>query len=607
MAEWKKVIVSGSNASLLTVTASAVTIGTAEDGTYTDGLYTDFTNMTPVGTVVDRFNEILKGLSPPPAPQLTNLEVTASTGTNNLRLAFGASQSTSSYQNVVGTGSLTAIDFKGIYTRETGSGGGFIRLGTFATATNLVAILNENVAANGTPFINYPSNSFDATNQLTGISEYTIEINGSPYLDFMNDTASFSGTYFDLTKITSGSFPSTGLPFDIFYHRQGSVRIPQSAWTNGWNYAKVKNNRNNVTNYIDWIFDPAASPASSSYVFNNFTTSSINASGVKWLSGVPYLTAFSYNVTGSVTNYYKNTYNTTALPFSSVSAGVTATSATIADPVTADSLLQVNATHTLAATGRRVLGAGLSSTLAITNAFSKTGNTGAITTQTMLLDNTNTANTALQENFCLENYRLDPTNNYDSQGAVTSDLGTFPSSSTLAGTENLLVYNGGVRYVTQGLNGGNFLGAGVVYDTGDTLPDYSSESGEKWYYRGFQNGSNADATFNLGITGTNVSFIPFGGTLSGNNVKVWIKIPGKTGWRDISTDAPASTSGIALNDNVGARTGAQPSNLGAGGGTATFAIDLKTEGLLPNEYFVVRLTTADTWAGSISQINITGL
>jgi len=607
MAEWKKVIVSGSNASLLTVTASAVTIGTAEDGTYTDGLYTDFTNMTPVGTVVDRFNEILKGLSPPPAPPLTNLEATASTGINNLRLAFGASESTSSYSNVVGTGSLTAIDFKGIYTRQTGSGGGFLRLGTFATPTNLVAILNENVASNGTPFVNYPTNSFDATNQLTGISEYTVEINGAPYLDFMNDTASFSGTYFDLTRVTSGSFPSTGLPFDIFYHRQGSVRIPQNAWTEGWNYAKVKNNRNNVTNYIDWIWDPAASATSSSYVFNNFVTASVSATGTKWLSGVPYLTGFSYNVTGSVTNYYKNTYNTASLPFSSVTAGVTATSATIAEPVTADSELQVNSTHTLAVSGRRILNTTLSSTLAITNAFGKTGNVGT-TTPRILLDNTNTANTALQENFCLENYRLDSNISYDSQSDVSSNLNAFLSGSPLPDIgDELMVYNGGVRYLTQGLNGSNFAGAGITYTPNEQLPDYSGRSGEKWYYRGFQNGSNADATFNLGITGTNVSFVPFGSTLTGNNVKVWIKIPGKTGWRDISTDAPASTSGIALNDDIGARTGAQPANLGAGGGTATFAIDLKTEGLLPSEYFVVRLQATDTWAGSISQINITGL
>ena len=35
-------------------------IGAAEDGDYTDGLFADFTNTTPTGTAIDRFNEILK-------------------------------------------------------------------------------------------------------------------------------------------------------------------------------------------------------------------------------------------------------------------------------------------------------------------------------------------------------------------------------------------------------------------------------------------------------------------------------------------------------------------------------------------------------------------
>ena len=37
---------------------SGGTIGAAEDGDYTDGLYTDFTTSTPVGTPIDRFNEV---------------------------------------------------------------------------------------------------------------------------------------------------------------------------------------------------------------------------------------------------------------------------------------------------------------------------------------------------------------------------------------------------------------------------------------------------------------------------------------------------------------------------------------------------------------------
>jgi hypothetical protein len=92
-----------------------------------------------------------------------------------------------------------------------------------------------------------------------------------------------------------------------------------------------------------------------------------------------------------------------------------------------------------------------------------------------------------------------------------------------------------------------------------------------------------------------------------HNVKIWIKNPGSTGWRDISTDYPPSTSGIELNDNVGARQGTQPSNLGGGGGTATFTINLVTEGLASQGYFVIRIQASQNWAGRINSITISGL
>jgi len=50
----------------------SLVIGDAEDGTYEDGLYTDFTYSTPIGVPIDRFNEILLALVPPPAPDLSS-------------------------------------------------------------------------------------------------------------------------------------------------------------------------------------------------------------------------------------------------------------------------------------------------------------------------------------------------------------------------------------------------------------------------------------------------------------------------------------------------------------------------------------------------------
>jgi len=71
------------------VVGGSTVIGLAEDGTYTDGLFTDFTSTTPVGTAVDRFNEILKALSPAPAPDLDDIDGN-DTGVS-AELSFGSS------------------------------------------------------------------------------------------------------------------------------------------------------------------------------------------------------------------------------------------------------------------------------------------------------------------------------------------------------------------------------------------------------------------------------------------------------------------------------------------------------------------------------------
>jgi hypothetical protein len=581
-----------------TILSQYSNIGLPEDGTYTDGLYTDITDNTYVGTMIDRFNEVLKGLSPSPAPDLDNFESITS-GTNSLRLAFGAAQSTSSYENVTGTGSLSAVNFTQQFNQSTGTGGGRLRLGTFAATTTLSVRLNQDVPLNGTPFLNYSASAFNVPTD--GGETYTLEVNGNTYSQATTGINSLSSTYFVLTSADTGFFPATGLPFAIFRNRRGTVNIPAALWQNGWNYAKVRQGTN-VTNYVDWVYDPAAASGNFPYSFNGFTTASVAPTGEKALSGIKYYTGFSYNVTGSIFNYYKNVYNTSNKSFSSVTSGLTAAQLTIPTPTTADDVIQVNSSHTFASSGQRLLSQSLSSTLIITNDFSKNGTTGVITTPTILLDNINTSNTTLQENFCLEDYRI-ASASYNLQSDASSAIGTFTSASSL-NSSDLAVYAGTLRYPTQVLNSGNISGAGIVYVIAGQ-PDYSSATGDRWFFRTFRNGGNAVATFTLSISGTNINFTAFGGTLSGNAVKIWIKVPGKTGWRDIMTAAPASTAGIATNDNVGCQTGGAPSNI-TSQATRTIGIDLKTEAMLPSDYFVIRVQTSSGWAGTMNQINLTG-
>jgi hypothetical protein len=568
-------------------------IGLPEDGTYTDGLYTDITDNTYVGTMIDRFNEVLKGLSPSPAPDLDNLE-SVSSGTNSQYLAFGASLSTSSYSNVTGTGSLSAVNFTQQFNQSTGTGGGRLRLGTFSATTTLTIRLNEDVSADGSPFTNYPANSFNVP--VAGGESYTLEINGNIYTETTSGTNSLSGTYFTLSSAATGFFPATGLPFAIFRNRTGTVSIPAGLWRSGWNFVRVKQGTN-ITNFVDWVYDPAAASGNFSYSFNGFTTSSVAPTGEKALSGIKYYTGFSYNVTGSISNYYKNVYNISAKSFSSLTSGLSAGTLSIPTPTTPDNIIQVNSTHTFASSGYRLLSQTLTSTLSITNDFSKTGTTGAITTPTILLDNINTANTTIAENFCLEDRRI-PSASYDTQISATNAIGTFPSASAL-GSSDLAIYSGTLRYPTQVLNSGNVAGAGVIYAIAGQ-PNYSGATGARYFYRVFTNGASQLAGWSITINGTSTSFVPFGTALTGNNMRIGIKVPGVTGYRDMLTAAPGAGTYTPTADGVGCQSGGAIS-LGTAG-----ALSLVSERLPANQVFVLRLEVGSSWTGTISSISITG-
>lgn len=70
--------------------SSVIAIGPAEDGSYTDGIFTDFTPSTPIGTAVDRFNEMLLLLAPSPPSNWNN----AITGISFTSVSYTARQLT---------------------------------------------------------------------------------------------------------------------------------------------------------------------------------------------------------------------------------------------------------------------------------------------------------------------------------------------------------------------------------------------------------------------------------------------------------------------------------------------------------------------------------
>ena len=593
---------SGTTAQFTTITASMITIGAAEDADYTDGLFTSFTPLTPIGLVVDKFNEVLKGLAPPPAPTLSNLERNAGGG-NNMILSFGATSPTASYTSVTASlAGLANVDIGGTYSVINGPGAAPIRLGIFTALTALTSTLNNNTTANAGAFTNYPAKAYNVSSD--GIGSYLLEVNDlivSPSGSTIS-TASYNANQFNLSLANTASFTGTGQAFDLFRHRTGTMSIPTALWRNGHNYAKVTQVSSlgtSVTNYIDWVYDPQAASGASTYAFTT-TSSSFTVGGIKALSGIKYYQTCSFNFTSSVSNYYKNSYSTAAnggITFGSLTTGLAATAfASTPAPTNSNNTLQRSSLHTL--TGVRVLGSTLTSTMTVANGLGKTG-TSVLTTPTILFDNINTANTNVLENFCFEDFRVISAS-YDTQIQLTG-APAYTSGSDLSAGE-LAVYNGGTLYPTQVINNGNVAGSGITYILA-SQPNYSGSVDNRFYLRKFVNGASALATFNLILTGSNINFTAFGGALTTNNVKITVKVPGKTGWRDVMTSAPPNTTGIALNDNVGCLAGAAPTNITTAAGRS-ISINLLTEAVGASENYIVRILASKDWTGNLTRIQI---
>jgi hypothetical protein len=132
-------------------------------------------------------------------------------------------------------------------------------------------------------------------------------------------------------------------------------------------------------------------------------------------------------------------------------------------------------------------------------------------------------------------------------------------------------------------------------------PNYSAASGTRYFYRVFTNGASQVAGWSITINGTSTSFVSFGTALTGNNMRIGIKVPGATGYRDMLTAAPGAGTYTPTADGVGCQSGGAIS-LGVAG-----ALSLVSERLPANQVFVLRLEVGSSWSGTISSISITGL
>ena len=576
-------------------------IGDAEDGTYTDGLFTDFTSTTPIGTAVDRFNEILKALSPAPAPDLDDIDGN-DTGVS-AELSFGSSFAISGYVSASGIGSLSAVDQDGTFSVT--AAGNDLRRGVFNGSTTIDGDLNEDVAQDG---INYPANAFGDAN----LGTLYLELNGSNIhsIDLTTftsgDTVNGNGSGFNLTITSSAQFADT-TELDVFQHRTGTWKVhPNDQNEYGWNYARVKHvvgATTKTTNYVTWVNDPSASNAANDVNFTDEILDNLSLSGTNYISGVKYFTAGTAEYTASFENAYINVYSPDADAISYNETNINSVSSETlpalsgADPATKTITLTKDITLP---SNTRILDSNIAISTTVKKPLRSNITSTSLTSGSFLYNNESNTSTLTSETFRKENYRI-KAGTYATQGSVpttTGDTGYWEDVSLnlgnvdLSSESGLLVYDRKLISPTNGtysLNGGDFDGA--VTNGPSSNADYSGiASGTSLtFYRIFRN-TTGEAVFQFNLTLAGVGTL-VSSPASGNQFKLEFRLPTNsgTGFGTAYLDGTDGTYVVgALDTSVG----------------LTNTYTTLTQGISNNDYIIVRVTARADWTGYFTAMSV---
>ena len=627
-------LIAGSNISIaddasgnftIASTGGGSTIGDAEDGDYTDGLFTDFVTTTPIGTAVDRFNEILKLLAPSPAPDLDDIDCNVD-GTDAF-LSFGTSnnlQSESTPYFSVGTGAgLSAVDVNGLY--QTATSGNNLRRAVFAGATQITGDLNEDVSADGS---NFPANSFGNADQ----GELRLEINGT--VIHTVDLTSFTGTgdpgsgtgvtnssgscFTNFSTAAAGTLDN-GTSFPNFKHRTGRYKVITSDQRQGWNYARVLHVMGGVTkttNFVEWVNDAdanALSAAGNSLDFSGGSTIH--------LSGIEYFTAGTATYKVRALNAYRNVYDNNNITFttsnggsinSNVSFALSAQSKPTINTASGEDHTKVlHLTSSNSVSADFMINGSITAGVTVTHPLkSNLSNSGQSTTSGILLYNLSNTSTNLEETFRRENFRI-ISGSYDTQASLIAGGNVWDStrhltSSNGAHTNGLQFYNQRLYSPTSTLNSGDFRNSsdgGSLANGPDENPNYSGVSGQRTFYRWFKNETGStkfDLTITINGSGTIVTAAT---SLNSSRIRVFIKFPSNgsrsTGWLDLATEFVLDS----YDDNHGAHT-TNGSLSFDNSLNATNFVTLGTVGVGNNEYIGLRIEADESWTGYIDTITV---
>jgi hypothetical protein len=598
------------------------TIGAAEDaGGYGDGLFTDFTISTAIGTPIDRFNEVLKILSPTPSPNVSRITGSEPSGVT-AKLSFGSSKVVTDYTSSGTAAGFNAVDAVGIYSASV-SGSNF-RLGIYDGTQDVTGAINYHVVdsiTNG--YMAYSNNSFGNANEGT----LKLELNGT-----VIHTASLSGftgagnpnsgsgtsltgqTGFIATSVTASSYDGNNSEWYIFKYRTAKYKIAAGDQKVGWNYARVVHTltSDNETNYVEWINDPSGAAGIANMSASGGRIEDIVLSGEKYLSGVKYNTDATAKYKVDLLNLYSNVYASSGTPISFATANSSVPSSqAVSDLGGSDDRSKIlGVTASLDFNGSTLFNGAITCNTTVTHPLKSTiSTTGSATTGNgFLIDNRSLSSTNLEEKFHDETYRK-TSGSYNAQSSATASISNWNSQIHMTGS-NIDGHQDGLLFHNQRLyspvdgdipNGGDFKAMSNA--SGSSQPDYVNDTplGTRTYYRIITNSSGVtkrDMKIVSTKSGTKYNNL----TLNSSNTHFFAKIPGSTGWMDISQpfnygSSSDSHGALLVGANSNSNTGSTDS------ANSTHCFTFGTQSVSNDEYIMIKLVADESWGGYLTEMS----
>lgn len=535
-------------------------IGAAEDGTYTDGVFTDFVPSTPIGTAIDRFNELFLSLVPSKAPDLSDWSGARSGGVNG-KLSFSSTQPISGSTYFGGDLAPTnPISHDGTWAFDS-----IKRLSIYAASStvDIAGVLNSQVAVSSTGA--FAALSFGDAD----LGTLTLDINGTivstaslTTLTAINNTSSSTISGFSLSAATASKFV-TGSPFEQFKNRTGTwlVKNNDTRLRNGYNYLIAEHKFSTTTRTLsryEFIIDDNTTNTT----FSNFSITSYSLTGSKYLSGIGYFMGGTLYYDNQIDNLYRNTYY-------SGSDAITFADNSTAGNAGTNPILNVSTQYTLPNSGGNeaksillstepTMGNGASLAFSILTSGVRRLNDpiGLYTIARRTLQGTRQGGTASISNVYLDNVVATSTNTFEGFDdesrrlkTGTYDLITDVTSGNWDNTQSLTTgdsnHNTGLQVfgsrliypVTNYTTPGSLT---VNKNFGISGADYSSATGERTYYRYFYQATPTTGNFKINIAGSGGTFVSAATSITGNQIKVEFKLPGSststTGWLDAYND-----------------------------------------------------------------------